>query len=78
MCQIPELRGHDAQILVACGITAPEVLAAQQPSELYSRVEPFSRSAEGERLIRNGSKPDLKEVTEWIQWAANARSMRAA
>lgn len=78
MCQIPELRGHDAQILVACGITTPEGLAAQQPGELYAVVEPFARSREGERIIRNGRKPDLEEVTEWIQWAANARSMRAA
>jgi len=78
MCQIPELRGHDAQILVACGITTPEGLAAQQASELYAVVEPFSGSKEGERIIRGGRKPDLNEVTEWIQWAANARSMRAA
>ncbi len=78
MCQIPELRGHDAQILVACGITTPEGLAAQQAAELYAVVEPFSGSKEGERIIRGGRKPDLKEVTEWIQWAANARTMRAA
>ena len=78
MCQIPELRGHDAQILVACGITTPEGLAARQPKELFAVVEPFSQSKEGERIIRNGRKPDLEEVTEWIQWAANARSMRAA
>ncbi len=78
MCLIPELRGHDAQILVACNIVTPEALAAQKPSELLAIVEPFCRSKEGERILRNGRKPDLAEVTEWIQWAANARSMRAA
>lgn len=78
MCQIPELRGHDAQILVACRITTPENLASQKPAELLAIVEPFSRSKEGERIIRNGRKPDLAEVTEWIQWAANARSLKAA
>ncbi|MFO1001728.1 MAG: DUF4332 domain-containing protein [Planctomycetaceae bacterium] len=78
MCQIPELRGHDAQILVACRITTPENLASQKPAELFAIVEPFSRSKEGERIIRNGRKPDLAEVTEWIQWAANARSLKAA
>jgi hypothetical protein len=78
MCQIPELRGHDAQILVACHITTPESLAAQKPAELFAIVEPFSQTKEGERIIRTGRKPDLAEVTEWIQWAANARSMRAA
>jgi nucleotidyltransferase/DNA polymerase involved in DNA repair len=78
MCQIPELRGHDAQILVACRITTPENLASAKPAELFAVVEPFSRTKEGERIIRNGRKPDLAEVTEWIQWAANARSMKAA
>lgn len=78
MCQIPELRGHDAQILVACRITTPENLASQKPTELFAIVEPFARTKEGERIIRNGRKPDLAEVTEWIQWAANARSLKAA
>lgn len=78
MCSIPELRGHDAQILVACNIVTPESLAAQKPSDLLSVVEPFCRSKEGERILLNGRRPDLSEVTEWIQWAANARNMRAA
>ncbi len=78
MCQIPELRGHDAQILVACGITTPEGLASQNPAGLLTMVEPFSRSKEGERIIRSGKKPDLAEVTEWVQWAANARAFKAA
>ena len=78
VCQIPELRGHDAQILVACGITTPEELAAKNPSNLFTVVDPFSHSKEGERIIRSGKKPDLEEVTEWVQWAANARSFKAA
>ena len=78
MCQIPELRGHDAQILVACGITTPEALAGQNPAILLAIVEPFSNTSEGERIIRNGRKPDLTEVTEWVQWAANARAFKAA
>ncbi len=78
MCQIPELRGHDAQILVACGITTPEALAGQNPANLLAIVEPFSDSSEGERIIRDGRKPDLAEVTEWVQWAANARAFKAA
>lgn len=78
MCRIPELRGHDAQILVACGLTSPEGLAAQSASDLYAIVEPFCRTRDGERLLRSGRRPDLAEVTDWIQWAANARALRAA
>ena len=33
---------------------------------------------EGERIIRNGKKPDLDEVSDWIRWAQHARSLRAA
>ncbi|MEJ7591496.1 MAG: DUF4332 domain-containing protein [Planctomycetaceae bacterium] len=78
LCQVPELRGHDAQILVACGITTPEGLAGQNPQSLLAVVEPFSNSKEGERILRNGRKPDLAEVIEWVQWAANARAFKAA
>ncbi len=31
VCRIPNLRGHDAQILVACGITTPEALNRMEP-----------------------------------------------
>ena len=78
MCQIPELRGHDAQILVACGITTPEGLAGQNPAGLWAIVEPFSSTKDGAQIIQNGRKPDLAEVGEWVQWAANARAFKAA
>lgn len=76
--RIPQLRGHDAQILVALDITEPEELAAAAPDELWSRVEPFVETKEGKRIIRNGKTPDLEEVNEWIQWAQAARHLNAA
>ena len=78
MCQIPELRSNDSQILVACGVSTPESLAGRTPEELLEKVLPFVDSGEGRRILRNGRKPDLAAVTEWIQWAANARPFRAA
>jgi predicted nucleic acid-binding Zn-ribbon protein len=78
VCRIPELRGHDAQILAACGISTPEALASRTPAELLAAMKPFLESAEGRRVLRSQSGPDLEEVTEWIQWAANARPLRAA
>jgi hypothetical protein len=78
VCRIPELRGHDAQILAACGITSPELLAGRSAEELLSAMRPFLESAEGRRILRNQDGPDLQEVSEWIQWAANARPLRAA
>lgn len=78
MCLVPELRGHDVQLLVACGISDPEDLAARKPADLLRIVAPFAETREGERILRNGRKPDLAEVTDWIQWAASAGSFRAA
>jgi hypothetical protein len=74
----PWLRGHDAQILVACGISDPERLARMDPVELWRIVEPFCQTPECRRIIRNGKPPTFAEVTRWIQWAQQARQLRAA
>ncbi len=78
VCRVPNLRGHDAQLLVACGITEPEDLAGFSPKTLLDRVGPFADTKEGLKIVRAGKKPDLQEVTDWIQWAKNTRSIQAA
>jgi predicted flap endonuclease-1-like 5' DNA nuclease len=78
VCRVPWLRGHDAQILVACGVTDPESLAKLDAATLWKTVQPFAESAEGKRILRTSKAPDLEEVTHWIQWAAQARTVRAA
>ena len=78
VCRIPNLRGHDAQLLVACGFTEPENVATIQPKQLLEIVGPFSDTKEGLKIIRSGKKPDLKEITDWITWAGHTRSLQAA
>ena len=78
VCRIPNLRGHDAQLLVGCDITEPETLATMQPQSLLNVILPFAESKEGIRIIRNGKKPDLEEINDWIAWAAEMRSIQAA
>ncbi|MFM7164316.1 MAG: DUF4332 domain-containing protein [Planctomycetaceae bacterium] len=78
MCQIPELRSVDAQILVACGIVTPEALSERGPEQVLLSVQPLAESAEGQKLLKSAGQPDLATVTAWIQWAANARPFRAA
>ena len=78
VCRVPELRGHDSQILVACDVTEPETLARFRPADLFAKVAPFVETSEGERIIRNGKKPDLDEITHWIECANQARAIRAA
>ncbi|TWT67628.1 hypothetical protein Pla123a_41840 [Posidoniimonas polymericola] len=78
VCRIPQLRGHDAQILVECGFTRPEEVASMKPAELFGFVEPFCGTAEAERIIRGGKAPDLAEVTDWINWSRQCRVLGAA
>ena len=78
VCRVPNLRGHDAQLLVGCDITEPETLATMQPQSLLNVILPFAESKEGIRIIRNGKKPDLAEINDWIAWAAEMRSIQAA
>ena len=78
VCRIPNLRGHDAQLLVGCAMTDPEEIASMMPEALFARIAPFSDSKEGLKIIRNGKKPDLEEVTDWISFAQHNRSLRAA
>ncbi len=78
VCRIPNLRGHDAQLLVACGLTSPEELAHMDTADVLRQVLDVANSAEGQRILRGGKLPDHAEVTDWIAWAASSRSLNAA
>ena len=78
VCRIPNLRGHDAQLLVGCGVIEAEELASMRPEILFAKVAPFSNTKEGLKIIRNGKKPDLEEITDWISFAQHNRSLQAA
>ena len=78
MTAVPEMRGHDVQVLVALGITSPEQLARYTPQDLFAIVGPFVESRDGQRLLRSSKTPDLAEVTEWIEYASHSRSLKAA
>lgn len=78
MCRVPELRGHDAQILVACGIDTAEQLAGMTPATLWKQIEPFLETREAARLLRSSTPPDLDEVTDWVRYAGHSRALRAA
>lgn len=77
-CSVPNVRRHDAQILVACGISDASQLAGLQPADLLRRVDEFAATKAGQRLLRNTSKPDLAEISGWIRGAAQWRSVQAA
>jgi hypothetical protein len=77
-CRIPELRAAGAQILVACGFTEPEQIAAANLSELTRRVDAFCRTTEGQRLLRGGDAPTAARMAGWVRHAAQMRPLEAA
>jgi len=75
VCRVPNLRGHDAQILVACGVHEPTELASSNPETLFGKVAPFCKTKEGQRYVRGGKTPDLEEVKDWIRFAQHTRGL---
>lgn len=78
VCRVPMLHGHDAQLLVAAGVSSPEELAECDAEELFELVNEIAESKEGRRIIRGGDPPDLAEVTAWIGYAQHHRELKAA
>lgn len=72
-CAVVSLTPAEAQLLVACGVTGPEDLAALSPVELWELVVPVAESPDGRRLLRGGVPPDLNAVTRWIDAAKRPR-----
>ena len=78
MCRVPGLRGHDAQLLVAAGITEAEQLVELRGRDLLEKVIAVCDSSAGERILRGGKRPDIKEVMDWIRASRQARSLQEA
>ncbi len=78
VCRVPMLRGHDAQLLVAAGITEPERLAECDPQWLLTQIKPISSGRQGQSILRGSAEPDLAEVSDWIAYAQAHRELRAA
>jgi hypothetical protein len=78
VCGIPNLRGHDAQILVAGGFTEADEIAAASVDEVLEAATEFAATREGKRILRSSAAPDREEVEDWIEWAGQARETRRA
>lgn len=78
MCRVPGLRGHDAQLLVAVGITRPEELRDADAAELLQKILKYAATDEGKRIIRSSDPPNIAEVQRWQSFTQNSRTLRAA
>lgn len=78
VCNVPNLRGHDAQILVASGFTTPDEIRTASVGEVLAATINFANSRECKRVLRNSSPPDKDEIEDWIEWATLADENRKA
>jgi hypothetical protein len=46
--------------------------------DLWKRVGPFVKTIAGRRLLRGAKSPDPNEAANWIRWAQDAKTVRAA
>jgi hypothetical protein len=77
VCRVPDLRGHESQLLVAAGIHSPEELAASGPQELLERLVAAATGESGKK-IQGQQPPGLEEVARWIQRAGQSRQLQTA
>ena len=69
VCEIPGLRGGDAQLLTGCGVTDSALLGRQKPDELFAQLKAFAATPAGDRILRGGKLPMKDEVAQWIESA---------
>jgi len=78
VCRIPNLRGQDAQLLVAAGYRTAESIAEASGDSLYEAIARVASSKQGLRYLRGGNPPDHQRVVSWIEWSKHSRMVKAA
>ncbi|TWU29244.1 DUF4332 domain-containing protein [Bythopirellula polymerisocia] len=78
VCQIPELRSYAAQLLVACGFTSPEQIAAIPAEELVRQVRKLCKTKQGLRILRTTDAPSAGKIKRWAANAVHRRPLEAA
>ncbi|MFN5392287.1 MAG: DUF4332 domain-containing protein [Planctomycetota bacterium] len=78
VCRVPDLRGQDAQLLVAAGYRTAESIAEASGDSLYEAIASVASSKQGLRYLRGGNPPDRDRVVSWIEWSKHSRMVKAA
>jgi hypothetical protein len=78
VCRIPNLRGQDAQLLVAAGYSTAESIADASADTLYEAIARIASTKQGLRYLRGGNPPDRQRIDSWIEWSKHSRVVKAA
>lgn len=71
VCTIPGLRGTGAQLLVGAGYRTAEAVAEVDAAELCAAVLAFATGSDGQRVLRDGTPPDIERIKAWAESARN-------
>ncbi len=77
VCEIPNLRGIDAQLLVGAGISDTSDLRSADAQSVLELLTHFAATSQGERILRSSRLPDQQRVAEWVQ-SSHTSTRRAA
>lgn len=69
---VPGLRGAHAQLLVGSGYHTLASIAQADPTTLSASLLKFASTANGQRILRDASPPDIERIKNWIDGAAAA------
>lgn len=78
VCQIPELHGYGASLLVACGFTEPQQVAKVDAAELIALVQEYSETKAGQRILRSSEPPSATRIRRWVELAQHSRPLEVA
>ncbi len=70
---IPGLRGTHAQLLVGAGYRSRDAVAEAAADKLCADVLSFVVSTDGQRILRDGSPPDMERIKGWLNSARAAK-----
>lgn len=78
MCEVPDLRSRDVQMLVGVGCSSTEMLSTSDAPKLAAIMRRYATTPEGRRALRGASAAEVEEVARWIANASTVRSSRRA
>lgn len=76
MCEVPDLKPINAQLLAGAGQTSAAELAQCEPAHLFALVSNFAATSTGRRYLRGTEPPTRSDIDSWVLSATNASSLK--
>ena len=77
-CAIPDMTSINAQLLTACGVTDMASLANADAPKLQAEMVKYSRTEDGNRVLRGSKAPEVRAIAGWVNAARGVAKKQAA